>query len=169
MGKLSNSVVRGTPINHVGPAGAFIGGREGYSPGKPDGMAGTVKEQFSADQRGYQTDPRSGTPYNSDLGNPDESRRVADGSGRYGVVLSENGHDHNNPASSGSGVILDGADSYGRGFQPPARETMDSPVPRHAPVFDPGFIPTEDKAHLGSGNEGAASDGLVKGGGVMSR
>lgn len=50
----------------------------------------------------------------------------------------------------------------------PDAPTLDSPVSRAAPRFDPGFVESEDKAHLDSGNERAA-DSLAKGGGVMSR
>ena len=169
MGKLSKTVVHGTPVNHVGPAGAFIGGREGYSPGKPQGMDQTVHENYRSDNRGYQPNPAGGTPYNSQVGNPDEARRVAQGTGRYGVVLSENGQDHNDPKANGSGTILDGADRYANGYMPKAAPTLDSPVPRNAPVFDGSFIPREDAAHEGTSNEAGARDDLIKVGGVMSR
>jgi hypothetical protein len=82
-------------------------------------------------------------------------------------VLGENGQNMNDPASNGSGVIFDGAKAS-NGFMPKRADVLDSPVPRNAPRFDPGFIPTEDAAHLGSGNERGV-DSLVAGGGVMSR
>lgn len=170
MGKLASKVVHGTPINHVGPAGAFIGGREGYSPGKPAGNErSTVNEAYASDNRGYAPNPNGGTPYNSELGNPDEACRVAQGTGRYGVVLSENGQDHNDPKANGKGTILDGANRYANGYMPKAAPMLDSPVPRNAPVFDGSFIPAEDAAHEGSGNEAGARDDLIKVGGVLSR
>ena len=50
----SRQVVRGTPINFVGPAGAFIGNREGFNKKMiPDGFRGgatTVANQFEGDQ-----------------------------------------------------------------------------------------------------------------------
>jgi hypothetical protein len=79
--------------------------------------------------------------------------------------------DQSDPASNGRGVIFDKADDYNRGYGPQDKPTMDSPVPRDAPVFDAGFIPIEDAAHMGRGSdaEGTASDDLMKVGGVMSR
>jgi len=171
--KTRPTVVRGTPTNHVGPAGALIGGREGYSPGKPAGLEGTQPSGFTAEQSGYRPNPRGGTAYNSDLGNPDEASRVAEGTGRYGKVISEGGQDHKNFASNGDGVVLDkmSKDSADPAHQP----TLDSPVPRHAPIFETDNIIAENIAHLGKGsgptapNDDMGRDDLMKIGGVLSR
>lgn len=158
---MKGSTVRGTPVRHV-----TVGARgEGERAGKPSGMEGTVHEQYSSDKRGYQSDSRSGTPYHSEDGNPPNSRRE--------VIRSTNAEssDHgnqNDPHSNGPGVMLDVGD-YGTGYAPRDEPTMDSPVPRHAPVFGTGFIETEDRAHMGKGAENQARDDLLKIGGVMSR
>jgi hypothetical protein len=161
-------VVRGTPVTHIGPSGAAS-----IAPGKPADMNGTTPQGYSSESKGYRDTefPNRGTEYQSDAGNPGDASRTAEGTGRYGMVLSENGQDHNNPASNGRGVILDRADDYNTGYGPQDKPTMDSPVPRDAPVFDAGFIRTEDRAHMGRGSdaEGTASDDLMKVGGVMSR
>lgn len=114
-----------------------------------------------------------GTPYThvkasntSHGGNGPESKRVVS-QAPYGMVESNEQGNANNPKNNGSGVVLDGA-HYANGFSPHAHPAMDSPVPTDAPRFDPGFISTEDAAHLGSGNE-SGREGLVAGGGVMSR
>ena len=161
----------GTPINHIGPSGASVGNKEGFTPGVPAGYSGkTVADQYRGDGVGIDTRPLpgSGTPYQDRDGNVDEFSRTAEGTGRYGIVLGENGQDMNNPASNGSGTIFDGA-TRANGFIPkPDKPTLDSPVPRTAPMFEPGFIPAEDRAHLGSGNESGV-ESLVGGGGVMSK
>jgi|HubBroStandDraft_4_1064222.scaffolds.fasta_scaffold01490_14 hypothetical protein len=173
MSKTKGIVLGADHVNHVGPAGAFIGNPEGYSPGEPNRSGGgstrgsTVTEQYRGG--GINTKPNErGTPFNSQLGNPNEASRTAPDSGRYGKVISENGQDHNDPRANGSGVVLDGANSYARGFQPPPAATVDSPVPTRAPRFDPNFVSAEDREHVGSGNESAV-DGLAEGKGVMSR
>ena len=72
-------------------------------------------------------------------------------------------------------MILDGADKVSRGYSPQAAPTLDSPVPRHAPVFDTGFVEEENIEHLGKGSgptapsEEMGRDNLLKIGGVLSR
>jgi hypothetical protein len=164
---MKSTTVRGTPVNYVGPKGAFVGNAEGRTPGVPANLDGTSLKGYGAEQSGYRLDPRSGTPYQDSDGNPDEARRVAF-QGRSGVSPGAGGVDMNDPAANGRGVILDRADDPAKGYQPPAAPMLDSPVPSSHPNFDARFIPREDAAHLGSGNE-SATEGLVKGGGVMSR
>lgn len=154
------NTVRGTPYTHVKTSNT-----EGQKAGKPGGYEGTVGRGYGDDE--IQTGPGRGTPYQSRGGNGPESRRVVS-SDKYGKVETNQAGNMNDPATNGSGVILDGANSYARGFAPGGEPTMDSPVPRDAPRFDPGFISAEDAAHLGSGNE-RGREGLVAGGGVMSR
>lgn len=158
--------VRGTPIHHVGTSGTS---HEGMKHGaKPAGMKGTVHEQYDSDRRGYESDKRSGTPYHSQDGNGAETRRV-ESHGKYGRVIDKAAGDQADPSANGSGVVLDGAERYENGHMPHAHPTMDSPVPRHAPVFDAGFIAREDAAHAGRGNEGTARENIMEIGGVMSR
>lgn len=157
---MARNSVRGTPYTHT-----KAGNSEGQSASKPVGYKGTVGDQYGDDQ--IQTGPSRGTPYNSHAGNGPESKRVVSQS-KYGMVETNAAGNMSDPASNGSGVVLDGANSYERGFMPTQRPSLDSPVPDRAPRFDPSFITSEDRAHLGSGNESGAK-GLVAGGGVMSR
>jgi hypothetical protein len=166
MAKTKGVVLGADHVNHVGPAGAFVGNREGFTPGTPQGTKSTVLPQFRGG--GINTQPNEvGTPLQDVDGNPDEFSRTAEGTGRYGIVLGENGQDMNNPAANGSGVTFDGAKAS-NGYTTRPAPTLDSPVPTNAPRFNPGFVPTEDRAHLGSGNESAADPDLRKGG-VMGR
>lgn len=158
-----SSSVRGTPYHHVGPAGTA---HEGIKPGTPGGMRGTSPENLSG--TGINTRGGQGTPYHSQAGNGPEARRVVS-SDRYGKVIDDAAGDQSDPQANGRGVIFDGHNEYGRGFDPQGEEVMDSPIPRDAPRFDPGFIPREDAAHMGSGNESGARTSLVEIGGVMSR
>jgi hypothetical protein len=172
MSKVKGVVLGEGHVNHVGPAGALIGNREGFTPGTPQGTKSTVLDQFRGS--GINTAPNPvGTPLQDVDGNPDETRRVAEGTGRYGVVLSENGQDHNNFASNGDGVILDKmSKDYADAAHKP---TLDSPVPREAPLFETDNIIEENRAHLGKGsgptapNDDMSRDDLMKIGGVMSR
>lgn len=162
---MRGSSVRGTPVRHI-----KVDGLEDTREGKPDGMVGTVHKQFDSDRRGYQSDPRGGTPYHSDDGNPADARRE--------VLRSTNAEssDHgnqNDPHSNGPTVALD---THGpmEGFMP--RENggvLDSPVPAHAAQFDAGTMHEEDEAHLGSGLEHLAgakvNNDLRELDGVMSR
>lgn len=167
---MRGSTVRGTPVHHVtqGSRG------EGQRGGEPRGMQGqTTHENYQSESRGYRDEhfPHRGTPYTSEDGNPPNARRTVGDHPTHGIVHSESGLDMNDPKSSiGQGVVLDdGAHRYEGGFQTTAHTpTEDSPVPGHAPHFDPGFIAKEDRAHLGSGNERGVDD-LVRAGGVMSR
>jgi len=156
---MARTVVRGTPYTHVGSGSTR---NEGHSPG-----AGgkTVQPQYQGSGINTATNER-GTPYTKQNGDSSEySRTVSDG--KYGMVESNGQGNANDPRNNGSGVVLDGA-SYANGFSPNAHPAMDSPVPMNAPRFEPGFISQEDAAHLGSGNE-SGREGLVAGGGVMSR
>lgn len=155
---MARQVIRGTPITHRGP-------EEHGGDGKPAGYEGTVGEQYGRDT--IDTRKGGGTPYHSERGNPPNASRVVS-HGKYGEVTGLAGIDRNKP--EGEGVMLDdGSHSYAEGFETTEREqTMDSPVPEHAPRFEPGFIPKADGARLGSGNE-RGREGLVAGGGVMSR
>jgi hypothetical protein len=154
------SVVKGTPFNFIPAGGA------GIAPGRPQGSDSTVMPQYRGSGINTQENLR-GTPYQSDAGNPGDARRV-EHHDRYGRVIDPAAGDQADPAANGRGVILDKADDYAKGFQPPAAPTLDSPVPREAPIFDTTDIQREDRAHLGTHNEDG-SEGLVKGGGVMSR
>src|SRR6516162_4216242 len=96
-----------TPTNVVKSGGA------GVTPGKPAGYQGTSRARqpganFTSDQRGYQNSERSGTPFNSDAGNPGDARRV-DHHDRYARVISPAGGDMSDPRANGEGVIFDGA------------------------------------------------------------
>lgn len=149
---MARNSVRGTPITHLGPAASNSGYRQGG--GNADR---TVLPQYAEDGINTRTNAR-GTPAQYEHGNPADASRVAS-SGKYGMVESNQQGNANDPANNGSGGVLDGAGH---------ELTLDSPVPGRAPRFDPGFIPREDAAHLGSGNEMGARD-LINGGGVMSR
>lgn len=158
---MARNSVRGTPYHHVGTGQTRS---EGMRPGLPMGSDGeTTMRQYRG--TGMDTKQGPGTPYRSERGNSDEFSRTVEQS--TNAESSDHGN-QNDPASNGDGVVLDGANRYGNGFSPRAAPTLDSPVPGHAPVFDTGFVETEDKAHLGSGNAGGADD-LINGGGVMSR
>lgn len=159
---MKSTTVRGTPYHHVSAAGtAHQGVKAGLK-----GMEGTTPSEYSSDKRGYQSDPRSGTPYQSQRGNgPEYRREVARGNN---LESADHGN-QNDPASNGVGVMLDGANEYSRGYTPRDERTLDSPVPAHAAIFRPGFIKTEDEAHAGTGNERTARDNILEIGGVMSR
>lgn len=124
----------------------------------------TVQPQYQGG--GINTAPNtSGTPYNSQRGNDDEARRVVS-SDTYGKVMSNGQGNANDPSSNGSGVVLDG---IGADASPPAASGLDSPVPRGAPVFNPASMDAENRAHLGSGNESAATGTMRSGDGVLAR
>jgi hypothetical protein len=158
---MKSTTTRGTPYTHIGPSGSNSGYREGGG-----NATNTVAEQYRGSGINTRENTR-GTPAQYEHGNPGDASRVAS-HGKYGMVESNEQRNANDPANNGDGVILDGADSYARGFAPTDRPTMDSPVPRDAPVFDEGFIRKEDVAHLGRGAERNAGD-LLEAGGVMSR
>lgn len=99
-----------------------------------------------------------GTPYTSTSGNSATASRVAS-SDTYGKVQSGNQGNAHDPASNGPGIVLNGA---------PSASAMDSPVPSGAPKFDPSFMDSENRAHLGSGNESATGT-LINSSGVMGR
>lgn len=156
----------GTPVNHVGPKGAFIGNAQGRTPGLPPGTSGkTVLDQYGGSGIDTRPAPNSGTPYQDRDGNADESRRVAF-QGRYGVSPGAGGVDMNDPKANGSGVVFDGATRQ-NGYAARPAPGMDTPVSRDAPMFDGRTVEQENAAHLGTGNE-SGRDGLVSGGGVMS-
>jgi hypothetical protein len=157
---MARNTVRGTPYTHI-----KAGNSQGMAPGTPAGYTGTQGKLYGRDV--IDTRPIGGTPYHSEAGNGPETRRVVS-QDKYGKVESNQQGDANDPTNNGSGVILDGANSYERGFAPSDHPTMDSPVPRNAPTFDEGSILKEDLAHLGRGNERGRED-LVRAGGVMSR
>jgi hypothetical protein len=172
MGKSKGVVLGEGFVNRVGPAGAFIGAREGYAakmPVKPMGYNGTVNSQFEGDQSGNrQTGLNTGTPFNSEQGNPDEASRVRF-QGRYGVIDVNGGQDMNSPSSNGNGVVLDGMNRE-KGYQPRDTKQLDSPVPSGAPFFDTRTIAEENRAHLGGDEFNTVDlDDLGKMGGVMSR
>lgn len=152
----------GTPFNHAGnsPHGVGVAGAA-----RDRGMSSTVLPQYESEKSGYRDIPGSGTPYQSERGNPPDARReVARGTN---VEASDHGN-QNDPEKPG-GVLVPGNPNYGNGYSPAAAPTLDSPVPRAAPVFDTGEIRTEDRAHMGKRNEVTANDRLVEIGGVMSR
>lgn len=161
---MARNVVRGTPYHHIDAKGGQ--GQRGGEPAENQGS--TVHAQFREDGINTETRARS-TPYHSEAGNPPGARREVLRS--TSAESSDHGN-QNDPRSNGSGVVLDGADSYERGFQPPHEPTTDSPVPRDAPWFDTRTIREEDVAHLGEGtggSENASSTDLRELGGVMSR
>jgi hypothetical protein len=159
----------GTPVNHVGPKGAFIGNAQGRTPGLPAGMSGsTVKDQYRGSGIDTRPAPNAGTRFNDAEGNPDEASRVVS-QHRYGVSPGAGGVDMNDPAANGSGVVFDGAKSS-NGYMPNPGPAMDSPVGKAAPYFEGRSVEQENRAHLGQGNQDAARDDLRKiPGGVMSR
>jgi hypothetical protein len=161
------STVQGTPLNHVGPRQAFIGSDQGFTPGVPDDLRGTtVKDQFRDSGIDTRPDPRSGTPYNSRAGTPDEYRRTAEGTGRYGIVLGAGGIDHNNP--NANGVVLDGMKKDLASPKP--APLLDSPVPNAAPNVDSASTARVVRSRLGSNvAPAAARDNLLDLDGVMSR
>jgi hypothetical protein len=161
---MKSTTVRGTPVRSI------VAGKEGIAPSVPQNMNGqTVNQEFEADHRGYQTDPRSGTPYRSNAGNPADYRRevVRDARGLY---TDPTGTAHNDPKSNGNGVLFDGM-SRANAQSPIPAPAIDAPVPRDAPVFDPHDMVVENRAHLGEGDSaGPISDTFLEGGdGVMSR
>jgi len=161
------STHRGTPVTSVKASNT-----QGMGAGKPAGYSGTSRDRnpgasFTSDTRGYQSSRESGTPYHSQDGNGPETRRLVtrDAHGRvpdHGIV-------HNDPASNGAGVIFDGANNREAGYQPPRHPMIDPPVPEHAANFKPEWIQQENRAHLGTGLEHLADEGLAELGGVMSR
>lgn len=164
------TVHRGTPYHHVTDTA-----HQGIAPGRPreqgtgergKTMTHTTMEPYRSDTRGYQSDPRSGTPYHSDAGNGPEYKRTVEQS--TDAESADHGN-QNDPKTNGRGVVFDGANSYERGYSPHSEPTMDSPVPGHAPVFDTRTVREEDRAHVGMRNESAATDDILKIGGVMSR
>lgn len=157
---MSRTVVRGTPYTSIKPGNA-----EGRAPGTPKGSDGeTSMSQYRG--TGMSTTQGRGTPYRSEAGNGPESKRVVSAD-RYGHVMSNQQGNANDPANTGKGVVLDSA--AGASFGPAAAPSLDSPVPTAAPVFEPGWMEAENRAHLGRGNEKVATGGLVSAGGVMSR
>jgi hypothetical protein len=164
------TTVRGTPINRTN-----VAGNSGIRPGVPKGMVGTVHKQYDSDRRGYQSDPNGGTPYHSQAGNPPEARQLVTRDARGRVLDPNMGEVPNDPSSNGTGVVFDGTDNMGDGNSPRIEPTMDSPVPREAPVFDPGFMVQENRQHLGHGkgptapNDAMSRDEILPIGGVMSR
>lgn len=180
---MKSRVIQGTPVNHVGPAGAIIGNKEGFgakgTPANYPGGAGTVKNQFEGDQRGNRQVEEIngwpagtlGTPARSQRGNVDEfSRTRADGP--YGVSPVQGNQDLNSSDANGNGVVFDGM-ARESGYQPQAMAAMDSPVKPDAPKFNPRTIRQENLAHLGQGigaEPAQAGDDLKAiSGGVMSR
>jgi hypothetical protein len=161
---MKQTTVRGTPYTHKTVHG-LEDSRGNGSPSENRGS--TVHEQFR--EQGINTERRvQATPYSSENGNPADARRE--------VLRSTNAEssDHgnqNDPRSNGHGVVLDGANSYERGYQPPHAPALDSPVPRDAPWFETTTIREEDRAHLGHGVGGDenAQDSLLACNGVMSR
>ena len=175
---MKSTTVKGTPVNRISPAGAFIGNREGFNAKmKPDGYSGrsgVVKDQYEGDRRGPDQVraqgnlPPLGTPYESNTGNPDEAIRTR-ADHRYGIVLGENGQDMNNPSSNGDGVVFDGM-AREKGYQPRDAATLDSPVMDTAPWFDTRTIRQENAAHMGANTSPTLiEDDLVRAGGVMSK
>lgn len=161
---MRSSTVRGTPVHHIDARGG-----EGQRGGeKPNGMVGTVHEQYDSDRRGYQSDPRGGTPFNSERGNPPGARREV----ARGTNLESADHgNQNDPHSNGQSVMLD-THGYERGYMPKEEGgVMDSPVPGHAARFDTTTVHEEDRAHLGTGLEDLAgkNNDLRDLDGVMSR
>jgi hypothetical protein len=160
---MKSTTTRGTPYNFIGQAGS-----EGIAPGTPAGMVGTVHKQFDSDRRGYRSDPRGGTPYESDPGNAGDARNVVHHD-RYGRVIDPAAGDQSDPAANGSGTVFDGP-RRANGYTTQPAPSLDSAVPRDASSFDPYFIPEANAERLGHPeSEGAHDDSLVHGGGVMSR
>jgi hypothetical protein len=157
---MARQVVRGTPIR------SYAAGDQGRSAGTPKGMQGTQPQQFTSDKRGYQSQAGEGTPYTSRDGNGATSRRVVEAGMTKGLIPDSQGVVNNDPMSTGSGVILDGAN--GIDHSPHGAPAMDSPVPGHAPRFNPADMIAENRSHLGSGNEAGMVD-LVNSPGVMGR
>lgn len=127
-------------------------------------MSKTVQPQYEGS--GINTGPNpGGAPYTSRTGNDDQFKRVVS-SDTYGKVMSGSQGNANDPSSNGSGVVLDGV---GADASPPAAGAFDSPVPGGAPAFNPASMDAENRAHLGSGNESAASSTMTSGDGVLAR
>lgn len=156
---MARSIVRGTPYTHV-----KVGGLEGARAGEPKGADGqtTVKQYRGTGMSTAQSS--RGTEYHSVNGNPADARREVSRS--TNTESSDHGN-QNDPASNGPTTLLDVGPLAG-GSVAPLHATTDSPVPQNAPLFEPGWIAEEDRAHLGTGNERGA-EGLVAAGGVMSR
>jgi hypothetical protein len=158
---MKQSSVRGTPYHHVNATGGQ--GQRGGSPAENRGS--TVHEEFRGDGINTQTRTNA-TPYRSERGNPPGARREVE---RSTNAESADHGNQNDPHSNGPTVMLDTHDAADGWMPREEGGVMDSPVPAHAPVFDAAFIPTEDRAHMGSGNESVANTNLVEIGGVMSR
>lgn len=161
------ATVRGTPYHFQGTGATRMQGVAPSDARKPSEMSGVVNRQFEGDQS-RKVNPRSGTEYQSEVGNSDEFIREASHGPKGGVVLSENGINMNEPRSNGNGVILDGI-TRESAYSARAAGAMDSPVPKGAPSFAGADMVAENRAHLGRGNERAASDVITEIGGVMSR
>lgn len=160
---MKSTTVRGTPYTHYGPTGGGVNRDEGYRQGGGN-ADNTVQNQYREGGINTQANSR-GTPAQYAHGNPDESSRTVS-SDKYGKVQSNQQGNANDPSNTGAGVLLG---STGEDHSPPGASALDSPVPSSAPVFDPGYMVSENRAHLGSGNEKAATGGLLAAGGVMSR
>ena len=146
MSKSKGVVLGAGHVNNIGPGGE--GGREGYgASGGPPGYKGTANPNFA--EPGIRTGPEGrGTAANHVQGNPDEASTVRL-QHPYGLVISENGQDHNNARANGDGTILD---HMSKDYENPSpAPTVDSPVPGVAPMFDTGSIIDENRAHLGKG------------------
>lgn len=155
------TVVRGTPYTHT-----KAGNAEGQGSGNPKGSDGqTTLQPYRG--TGMSTAQSAGTPYRSQTGNGPESRRVVSAD-TYGKVMSNHQGNANDPANTGSGVLLDSvASDY---EDPTVSPAMDSPVPGSAPMFDTGQIVSVNEARLGSNMAPAhAKDDLLALNGVMSR
>ena len=163
--------VHGTPVNFVGPAGAFVGSREGFTPGVASGLDGTTTlRQYKGDQS-QQLNPRSGTPLQDRAGNPDEFMRTAS-SGRYGVSPGAGGVEMNSAVANGNGVLFDGVSEI-RDYLPRPTAALDSPVPDGKQMPNTNSSDTLNALRNGSGKDYSGSkeipDQIVSVGGVMSR
>lgn len=156
---MARTVVRGTPYRHID-----IKGMEGARAGEPAGADGqTTMRQFRGTGMSTAQSAR-GTEYHSVNGNPADARREVV---RTTMPHSDDHGNQNDPVSNGPTTMLD-VGSLANGSMAPLHATTDSPVPLNAPLFEPGWIASENRAHLGTGNERGA-EGLVAAGGVMSR
>jgi len=165
------TVVRGTPVNHIGPKSSATGDVQGYNPATLKGYSGTTtKDQFRGDQ-GQKVDPRSGTPYNSGPGNFDEFKRTPQDY-RYGVSPGAGGQDYNSHTANGNGVVFDGV-SRSRDLMPTPADVMESPVPSGAQRPDTDSAAKLNALRNGKGDaypaEKTIPDALVGSGGTMDR
>jgi hypothetical protein len=165
------TVVRGTPVNHIGPGGSATGDPQGHNPATLKGYSGTTtSDQFRGDQSN-RVDARSGTPANSQRGNPDETRNVRQ-AGRYGVSPGAGGQDYNSHTANGNGVVFDGV-ARSRDLMPPPAAAMDSPVSQGAQRPDTDSVAKLNALRNGKGDaypaEKTIPDALVGTGGTMDR